>query len=75
MQAPWAQQVLRAIDHRDIKAWISARHARGMSGPRLNRSLCALSSLYRWAIRENYAEVNPPARIASTRRPLDGRSL
>lgn len=63
LQESWAQQDLRALDHRDVKAWIAARHAKGTSGPTLNRSLCALSSLYRWAIREGYAEANPMARI------------
>lgn len=60
---PWSDQDLRAIDHRQIKAWVSARHATGVSGPTLNRTLCVLSSVYRWAIREGYAEANPLARI------------
>ena len=34
-----------------------------LSGSTINRELCALSSLFRWSIREGYAEANPVARV------------
>jgi site-specific recombinase XerD len=60
---PWSANDLREVDHRAVKAWIATRHQEGTSGPTLNRSLCALSSVFRWAIREGYCETNPISRV------------
>ncbi len=60
---PWSAHDLREIDYLTLKSWIAKRRAAGASGATVNRNLCVLSSLFRWAIREGYTDSNPVARI------------
>lgn len=60
---PWSANELRGIDHKHVKSWITELQKKSVSGSTINRTLCVISSVFRWAIREGYADLNPVSRV------------
>ncbi|MFP4696084.1 tyrosine recombinase XerC [Thiohalospira sp.] len=70
-----ADDGIRAWDEvapRHIRAWVTARHRRGIGARSLARGLSAARTLFGWLIREGAATADPAADI---RPPKQGRRL
>jgi integrase len=63
LHAPWTALPLEDVRPLDLARWIDERFASGVSGPTLNRDLCLVSALYRWAVRLEHVDGNPAMRV------------
>ena len=60
--SPWAGAFLSAIRPEDITRWVYERQKK-VCGATINRDLCMVSALFRWAIGLGYVQENPVRRI------------
>jgi integrase/recombinase XerC len=59
----------RDLDGRQLRAYIAARHRRGLSGRSLQRALCAIRAYYRHLMRSGKAEANPAEGLVTPKSP------
>jgi integrase/recombinase XerC len=59
----------RQLDGRQLRAYIAARHRRGLSGRSLQRGLCAIRAFYRHLIKSGRAEANPAQGLVTPKSP------
>ncbi len=57
------------VSQHHIRALIAERHRQGLGGKSLQRLLSAIRSLYRWLLREGYAEHNPAKPVRAPKSP------
>src|SRR6476646_2290112 len=59
----------RDIDHITIRGFLSHLYEKGLSKTSVERSLAAVSSLYRWLAQEGIVEQNPAALVSTPKLP------
>ena len=57
-----------AVETADIRAWVAAMHARGLSPATIGRRLSAARAFWRWLAEEGLARVNPAAEVPNPKR-------
>jgi len=65
------QDIERAeqVNQHHIRAFIAQRHRQGLGGKSLQRMLSAIRSLFRWMLREGYAQHNPATPVRAPKSP------
>lgn len=59
----------RDLDGRQLRAYIAARHRRGLGGRSLQRALCAIRAFYRYLLKSGKAEANPAIGLVTPKSP------
>ncbi|MHC4730834.1 MAG: tyrosine-type recombinase/integrase [Planctomycetota bacterium] len=62
-RATWAGWLLSDILPKHIVRWLHQREAEGVSVATLNRYVCLVSNVFKWAILNEYVETNPAAAV------------
>lgn len=57
----------RRVSSAEVRAWLAARHRRGLAPRSLQRGLSAVRSLYRYLLRERLAAHDPAAEVRAPR--------
>jgi len=57
------------VNQHHIRAFIAQRHRQGLGGKSLQRMLSAIRSLFRWMLREGYAQHNPATPVRPPKSP------
>ena len=57
------------VTQHHIRAFIAQRHRQGLGGKSLQRMLSAVRSLFRWLLREGFAEHNPAIPVKAPKSP------
>ncbi len=57
------------VTQHHIRAFIAQKHRKGLGGKSLQRLLSAIRSLFRWMLREGYAEHNPATPVRAPKSP------
>jgi len=68
LEAEEIDQANQVTQHH-IRAFIAQRHRQGLGGKSLQRSLSAVRSLFRWMLREGFAEHNPATPVKAPKGP------
>jgi integrase/recombinase XerC len=59
----------RELDGRQLRAYVAARHRRGLGGRSLQRALCAIRAFYRHLMKRGKAEANPAQGLTTPKSP------
>ncbi|NNK98326.1 MAG: tyrosine recombinase XerC [Xanthomonadales bacterium] len=57
------------VTQHHVRAFIAQRHRQGLSGKSLQRLLSAIRSMFRWMLREGFAEHNPATPVRAPKSP------
>lgn len=60
---------LEQVDHRKVRAYMSALHRKGFTRSTVSRKLAALRSFFRFLCRQRHLDANPALRVSSPRMP------